>query len=272
MHAAAEHLSSVTLELGGKSPVVLHEDCDPVEAAHRIAWGKWINAGQTCIAPDYVLVPRKLKAPFIRALHEQVQRFYGATAVEQKQSPDFARVIHSRHFERIQSAVEKSVTAGAVVEFGRDYDATQKYISPTVLSSVAATHPIMQEEIFGPVLPVMEYERERDALDLIRSQDKPLALYLFSNDSHWVERMLHSTTSGGVTANHVTLHVANPYLPFGGVGASGLGSYHGEYGFKAFSHERAVFYSGRGFSPLKWFLPPYSGTTRRLIGWVKKTL
>jgi len=271
MKAAAEHLAKVTLELGGKSPAIVDASADIKAAGRRIAWGKYINVGQTCIAPDYVLVPRAQEAELIAAIRAQVEASYGADEDARRKSPDLARIINARHFDRIRGLLEGTVQAGARVEFGGVCDGAEKYIAPTVLSGVRPDHPIMGDEIFGPVLPILTYESLSEAIEFVRARPKPLALYVFSRKGAATERVLRETSSGGVTVNDCMLHIGNPELPFGGVGPSGLGSYHGYYGFRCFSHEKAVF-SQAALNATGWIAPPYTSRVRSVIGVMKRFL
>jgi aldehyde dehydrogenase (NAD+) len=271
MKAAAEHLAKVTLELGGKSPVILDESANIESAGKRIAWGKFVNSGQTCIAPDYVLVPKSREADLVSAIRAQVEVSYGADEQERKETPDLARIVNERHFERIRKMIEDSIAQGAKAELGGVFDAAEKYIAPTVLTGVQANHAIMSDEIFGPVLPVISYESLDDAISFVRERPKPLALYVFSKRGDRTEKILRETTSGGVTVNDCMLHIANPDLPFGGVGASGMGAYHGYSGFKCFSHEKGVLMQSP-VSAVGWLAPPYTNRVRNLIGVMKRLL
>jgi aldehyde dehydrogenase (NAD+) len=264
MRAAAEHLTSVTLELGGKSPCIVTEDADIGFAARRIAWGKYLNGGQTCVAPDYVLVHESVERPFIDKVAQSIAKMYGATAAEREKTPDFCRMIDDGHFSRINALVEETVRGGAKVEVGGETDAAQRYIAPTVLSNVTNDAAIMSEEIFGPVLPVLTYRSMDEALALINARPKPLALYAFTKKPGQVDTILNGTSAGGTLVNDVILHLANPNLPFGGVGESGLGSYHGVFGFKAFSHERSVMrQTPLTLAPM--LAAPYNKKTRTLM-------
>ena len=262
MHAAAEHLASVTLELGGKSPAIVDASADVGRAAERIAWGKFINGGQTCVAPDYVLVHESRAAELLEALRRSVAAFYGGTAEERRRSESFSRMIDDRAFARVAGLLEDSVRAGARVEVGGETDAAERYVAPTVLSGVGWEMPVMAEEIFGPVLPVLAFRSLDEALERVAERPRPLALYLFARDGAVEERVLRRTTAGGTVVNDVVIHLANPDLPFGGVGESGQGSYHGWFGFRTFSHERAVLVRGR-FSPAALLHPPYTDRVRR---------
>jgi aldehyde dehydrogenase (NAD+) len=258
MEAAARHLASVTLELGGKSPCIVDESADIAAAAERIVWGKFINAGQTCVAPDYIYVHASRAAELLDALKHAVAAFYGQTEEERKASASFSRLIDQGAYERVRALVERSIKGGAVLEIGGQFDAEQRYVAPTILSKVTPASPIMEEEIFGPVLPVLTYNQVKDVYRHIQAGGKPLALYVFSRDRVSVEEILANTSAGGTVVNNVVIHLANPHLPFGGVGPSGQGSYHGFFGFKAFSHERAVLKQGR-MSLARYFYPPYEG-------------
>lgn len=265
MEAAARHLATVTLELGGKSPAVVDETADVDAAARAIVWGKFVNAGQTCVAPDYVLVHATRERELLDAMTGVVAEMYGATEEERKASPDFCRVVDDGAFARLSALLDESIRAGARVETGGVTDAAERYVAPTVLSGVGPYSPAMEEEIFGPILPVLRYEREDEVVDLVRRREKPLAMYLFTTRGRNADRLLARTTAGGTVVNGTLVHLVNPSLPFGGVGESGQGSYHGEFGFRAFSHERAVLRQGpRALVHL--FHPPYRRVLRELAG------
>ncbi|HLL52355.1 MAG TPA: aldehyde dehydrogenase family protein [Myxococcaceae bacterium] len=263
MAAAAKHLATVTLELGGKSPAIVDTKADLAQTAERLVWGKFINAGQTCVAPDYVFVHESQRDELVKHLNASISAFYGQTDEQRQQSPDFARMVDDRAFLRIKTLVEQSVASGAKVEVGGKFDPKERYVAPTVLTNVSPQSAVMSEEIFGPVLPVMTYSKREDVYRFIDKNGKPLALYVFSQDKGAVEEVLRNTTSGGVAVNNVIVHLANPNLPFGGVGGSGQGNYHGPYGFKAFSHERAVLTQGSQ-NLLKMVYPPYSGKQKEM--------
>jgi aldehyde dehydrogenase (NAD+) len=269
MRAAAEHLTSVTLELGGKSPVIVTEDADVKHAAGRIAWGKYMNGGQTCVAPDYVLVHESVQRKLLDSTAASIAKMYGATDEERAKTPDFCRMIDDGHFARISSLLTATVEGGAKVEVGGQTDASQRYIAPTVLSNVTFDAPIMQEEIFGPVLPVITYRSLEEALAQINARPKPLALYAFSTKAKVTEQILNGTSAGGTLFNDTILHLANPNLPFGGVGESGLGSYHGIFGFKAFSHERSIMRQTKA-SMAPMLAPPYNAKTRGMMKILEK--
>ncbi len=269
MKAAAEHLGSVTLELGGKSPAIVDAAADVGHAAARIAWGKYMNAGQTCVAPDYVLVHESLERAFIDKTAASVAKMYGATDEDRRRTPDFCRMIDDRQFTRIKGLLEETVRGGAKIEVGGQTEAVERFIAPTILSNVAFDAPIMREEIFGPVLPVISYSSLPAALAEINARPKPLALYAFSKRDDAVDQILQGTSAGGTLVNDTILHLANPNLPFGGVGESGVGSYHGRFGFKAFSHERAVMRQTKAsLAPL--LAPPYNKMTRAMMALLAK--
>jgi aldehyde dehydrogenase (NAD+) len=263
MAAAAQHMASVTLELGGKSPAVVDPTADVKAAAERIAWGKFLNAGQTCIAPDYVFVHASREEAFLSELKEAVERFYGKSEEARRASPDLCRLVDDAAFARVRGLLDRTVQAGARVVAGGVVDASSRYIAPTVLADVAPDAPVMEEEIFGPVLPVLRYEQLETVVDAIRGGGKPLAMYIFSQHEGTVERLLRQTTAGGTVVNNTVIHVTNPNLPFGGVGMSGVGAYHGEVGFRELSHARAVVRQGRA-SLANFFFPPYTGKAQQL--------
>lgn len=258
MEAAAKHLTPTTLELGGKSPCVVAADADLATAARRIAWGKFTNAGQTCTAPDYVLVERAAAAELTEKLAATITEFYGA---DPKASPDFARIVSRRHAERLAAMLDDGATKAA----GGDVDLDERYVAPTLLTDVSTDSKVMDEEIFGPILPILAVDDLDEAIDTINRGDKPLALYVFGADKARCDRVLASTSSGGACVNATLWHVANPNLPFGGVGESGMGAYHGRYGFERLSHRKAVTEKPTRMDP-KVGYPPYS----RIKLWLAK--
>ncbi|MFM8267625.1 MAG: aldehyde dehydrogenase family protein [Ilumatobacteraceae bacterium] len=258
--AAAEHLTPVTLELGGKSPAIVSRHADIGIAGKRIAWGKFVNAGQTCIAPDYVLVDREVHDDLVAEIGKSIREFYGDDPMS---SADYARIVNDTHFRR----VERLMSAGTVSHGGRT-DAASRYIEPTVLTGITRTDPVMGEEIFGPVLPVIAVDSLDEAIRFVNEGstrgDKPLALYSFSQRDTENQAVIAGTTSGGVCVNGTLLQVSNPYLPFGGVGESGSGSYHGRFGFDTFSHTRAVLERSTAVDP-SLIYPPYTRRKERII-------
>ncbi|XP_010841482.1 PREDICTED: aldehyde dehydrogenase, dimeric NADP-preferring [Bison bison bison] len=219
MMAAAKHLTPVTLELGGKNPCYVDKDCDLDIACRRIAWGKFMNSGQTCVAPDYILCDPSIQSQVVEKLKKSLKEFYGEDA---KKSRDYGRIINSRHFQRVMGLLE-----GQKVAYGGTGDATTRYIAPTILTDVDPQSPVMQEEVFGPVLPIMCVRSLEEAIQFITQREKPLALYVFSPNDKVIKKMIAETSSGGVTANDVVVHITVHSLPYGGVGDSGMGSYHG---------------------------------------------
>ncbi|MCY8795415.1 aldehyde dehydrogenase family protein [Bacillus inaquosorum] len=240
MTAAAKHLASVTLELGGKSPTIIDSEYDLMDAAKKIAVGKFVNAGQTCIAPDYLFINKDVQDRFAGIL----QTIVNAGFMEDDHNPDrskFTQIVNDRNFNRVKDLFDDAIEKGAEVVFGGVFDASDRTISPTVLKNVTPDMKIMQEEIFAPILPMMNYEDIDEVIDYVNDRDKPLALYVFSHNQDLIDNVLQHTTSGNAAINDVVVHFSDVNLPFGGVNTSGIGSYHGVYGFKEFSHEKGVF-------------------------------
>jgi aldehyde dehydrogenase (NAD+) len=271
MKAAANHLTSVTLELGGKSPVIVDETADIKATAETLLWGKFTNCGQICVAPDHVYVHEAVKERFVAACRTVVAERFGSTPEAQRANPDFTHVINQRHTQRIAGLLQDAKDKGANVLIGGDVDVGSCYISPTLIDRVPANASIMEEEIFGPVLPVIAYRQLDEVVAAINAAPKPLALYIFSRDKLRTRQIIQRTSSGGVAINHCVLHYAHGNLPFGGVNNSGIGNAHGEFGFKAFSHERAVLKSGP-IMMARMFFPPYTGFKQKLIRWTVDSL
>lgn len=269
MEAASKNLSSVTLELGGKSPVVIDETANLIDAAQKIVWGKFMNCGQTCLAPDYLLVNESALPEFVSKLKHYIKKFYGAENSDWQACPDYARIINNQHFQRLSAVLDETVQSGAKMEIGGDLNEVEKYIPPTVLINVKEDSAIMEEEIFGPILPILTYSKLDEAIDLIRSKPKPLALYIFSKNQKNIDRILTETSSGGVCINDTVIHFSQTNLPFGGVNASGMGRSHGFHGFKTFSNEKAVVKHNR-FSPLKLMYPPYTKRVQKMVDLIIK--
>ncbi|PSN16221.1 aldehyde dehydrogenase family protein [filamentous cyanobacterium CCT1] len=248
MQAAAQHLTPVTLELGGKSPCIVDVDVNVEVAARRIVWGKFLNAGQTCIAPDYLLVDERVKADLMTALKQRMAECYGENPAH---SPDFSRVVNERQFDRLVGLLGQ----GNIV-MGGEHDRSDRYIAPTLIDGVSWDDPIMQEEIFGPILPILTYRDLDEAIASLSQQPKPLALYVFSRDRQVQTQVLDRTTAGSVCINDVILQVAVWNLPFGGVGSSGMGRYHGQYSFDTFSNLKSVF-KKPFWLDMDWRYPPY---------------
>jgi acyl-CoA reductase-like NAD-dependent aldehyde dehydrogenase len=250
----------VTLELGGKSPCIVEADIDLETAARRITWGKFINAGQTCIAPDYLLAHRSVKKDLLERIKACIREFYGGAPAK---SPDYGRIVNARQFDRLAGLLgEGKIIAGG--QTNRD----ELYIAPTVIDGVSWDAPVMEDEIFGPILPVFEYTDLTEAIAKVNERPKPLALYFFSKDKQKQERVLRETSSGGVCINDTVMQVAVTELPFGGVGNSGIGSYHGKASFDTFSHYKSVLRKSF-LLDLKWRYAPYEGKLdllKRMIG------
>lgn len=268
MSAAAEHLASVTLELGGKSPVLVDETADLDTAAHRIVWSKFLNAGQTCIAPDYVLAHDNIHDALVDEFRSVVHEFYGATPDEQQASSDYARLIHEDHYNRTAQLLTDAQAAGASVPVGGHRDVAENFIAPTVLTEVPLETSIMKDEIFGPLLPVLSFATLSDALDIITDRPAPLSLYVFSDRNSTVDEVLTRTTAGSTCVNEVFIHFMNPRLPFGGKGESGVGRTHGRRTFLEFSNERSVLQRSFGSRFLQPLYPPYGGLTNRIADWL----
>jgi coniferyl-aldehyde dehydrogenase len=267
--AAAANLTPVTLELGGKSPVILDDQCDIADSARRIAAGKLFNAGQTCIAPDYALVPRAQVQAFADAFAQAVGQLYPTL----ERNPDYTSIVNDRHYARLQRLADEAREAGARVSEinpgGEPQPAGSRKMRPAILLGVTPQMAVMQEEIFGPLLPVLPYDRLDDAIAFVNARPRPLALYWFGRDKARAQRVLHETIAGGVTINDVLLHIAQENLPFGGVGDSGSGAYHGEHGFRLFSKEKPVFEQSR-LAGTALTRPPYGKRTDALIATLKR--
>ncbi len=269
MAAAAKHLTSVTLELGGKSPTIVDESADLKMAAQNILWAKFTNNGQTCIAPDHIYVHAKVKDAFVQHCIDTLESVYGQGQA-QKDSPYLARIVNEHHARRVQNLLIDAQTRGARVLTGGDIDETQRYIAPTLLDNIPDDAAVMQEEIFGPLLPIITYDDLSDVIARINAAPKPLALYVWSKTEAHIKQVMQQTTSGGACINHCVVQFLHGNLPFGGVNNSGIGSAHGYHGFLAFSHERAVVRSWIMLA--RMFYPPYSDLTRKLIKLFIKTV
>lgn len=255
MAAASKFLTPLTLELGGKSPCIVDETANIDLAAKRIVWGKFLNAGQTCVAPDYLLVQSSVKSKLINKIQEHISRFYGATPC---QNPEYPKIINEKHFNRLLNLMK----SGNIV-FGGDYSAETNYIAPTIIEGVTWGSPIMGEEIFGPLLPVLEFENLSEAVSVVNKYPKPLALYLFTNDKGNERYVINNTSFGGGCINETIVHLATPHLPFGGVGESGIGGYHGKSSFDTFSHQKSVLKKSNLIDiPLRY--PPYKNRLKLL--------
>ena len=264
MEAAAKNLSTVTLELGGKSPVIVDETANIQKAAERVIWGKFINAGQTCVAPDYLLIHESVEKEFIENAKKVLCKRYGSCEADRCKDENFCRLVSQGHANSLKKILDETVKQGGKIAVGGEIDQETKYLAPTLVTSVTDSSPIMQQEIFGPILPIITFKTLDEVFEIILKRSKPLALYVFSEDKKRISKILGNTTSGGCCVNTAVLHLANPHLPFGGVGYSGMGNYHGEYGFRNLSHERAVLTQGK-LDLLQLFYPPYTKTVRKLI-------
>ena len=251
MQAAAKQLTPVTLELGGKSPCIVDTDIDIKIAARRITWGKFYNAGQTCLAPDYLLVNKQIKTNLLDEIKKCLQEFYGDNPLV---SPDYARIINQKQFDRLVNYLKDLKDEKIII--GGQNSADERYIAPTVIDSVTWQHTIMQSEIFGPILPVIEFTDITEAIKIVNSQAKPLALYLFSQNKNLQKKVIGETSFGGGCINYTLIHYTAPSLPFGGIGNSGIGSYHGKAGFETFSHYKSVV-TKPFLLDVKLLYPPY---------------
>ncbi len=256
--AAAKNLTPVTLELGGKSPALIMKDAHIKETAKRIVWAKFLNAGQTCIAPDYLLVEESIKDTLLEALTEQIKvndyRF---------DQENYVQIINAKNFDRLEKLIDNNK-----VYIGGESDAKSRYIAPTILSEVQFEDPIMQDEIFGPILPVISFNNLTKIIQKIKERPKPLSLYVFTKNKTIKNRILHEISFGGGAINDAVMHITNPYLAFGGVGDSGMGSYHGEAGFRDFSHYKSILEKPFGFEP-NFKYPPYS---KSKLTWIKRIM
>lgn len=267
MEAASKNLASVALELGGKSPVIVDRGINFEEAGKKIAWAKLVNGGQTCVAPDYMLVHKDDETAIIDSLINSIKSFYGDNWDKEK---DYNHIITSRHAERLNFLIQDAVEKGAEIKFGGEYFAQAHVVSPTILTGVNNDMKIMQEEIFGPVLPIVSVESNQQILDYINAHDNALAMYIFSDSSSNIELFMSQTFNGGVTINDALLAVGHPTLPFGGAGKSGIGMYHGKYGFDEFSNHRPVMKRSMDLGA-SYFYPPYTSQKEGVVsGLLKK--
>ncbi len=265
MTAAAKHLASVTLELGGKSPTIIDETANAKDAAQKITAEKFLNNGQTCIAPDYVMIHRSQTVLFVNEMNNYLHKIYGN---DPEKTPDYCRIVNERHFGRVQKLIDDAVEKGAKVEIGGKVNSADNYVSPTVLSGVNDDMKVMQQEIFGPVLPIVEFTDNQEVIDYIRANEKPLALYIFSGKRKNIDYFLANTSAGGTVINETSIHYLQDNLPFGGVNNSGIGKSFGKYGFDEFSNMRAVV--EHKFSSFKIFHPPYNNRVMKLLDMVIK--
>lgn len=265
MAAAASHLSSVTLELGGKSPAIIDESADLNDAASKLIWGKFVNCGQTCIAPDYILVHESVKERLVMELKVCLQKYYDPAYQGIENSPDYARIIGPKHFNRLNAHLKDALAQGVKLEFGGKTNESTCYIEPTILSGIKETMTVFEDELFGPILPILTFSNLEEAIKLINSKPKPLALYYFGDEKQAAEKVIQETSSGNVVINDCIIHFLHNNLPFGGVNNSGIGKAHGHAGFLAFSHEKGVLKQRVGFNNVTLLRPPYSSKTKKII-------
>jgi len=262
MKAAAEHLASVTLELGGKSPTIVDETANLKMAAQRIAFGKWVNNGQVCIAPDYVYVHQSVADEFLNNLKTTLKAYYGEDA---SISESYSRIVNDKHFKRVEGYFQDALAKGAVVEYGGKTDSSQDFFGPTIMSGISEDSDLWNKEIFGPILPLVIYKDLQEVIDKINKKEKPLALYIYSKSNNNVERIIHNTRAGATCVNHTAIHLFNNDLPFGGVNNSGIGKGNGFFGFESFSNPRAVLKQWSPMSGVDMMVPPYTERKQKLI-------
>ncbi len=265
MQAASKNLTSVSLELGGKSPCVVDETVSIKSTASKLAWGKLINAGQTCIAPDYVLVHKSKQAELVNELKQSIEKMYGD---DPSSSTSFARIITKKHAQRQGNLIQDALEKGATLAYGGTYDVASQYVEPTILTNVTMDMQIMQEEIFGPLLPILAYEEKQETLDIIHSFDKPLSFYLCTSSKQTMKYYTEHTSSGGMVINEFILGAAIPSVPFGGVNHSGIGKAFGFHGLIEFSNEKPVV--KRNFMTISFAYPPYTDAKAKLMKWIKR--
>jgi aldehyde dehydrogenase (NAD+) len=271
MKAAAENLSSVTLEMGGKNPLILDETCNIPDAVKKIIAGKFSNAGQMCICPDNIYIHKSKFQIFLDTLKREIKNTYGELKDEQQQSSDYARIIDENHFKRLSELISAAEKDSVKIEIGGDTNSYDKFVSPTVLTNVNQNSKILQEEIFGPILPLTQYTSLDEVIRTLVEEPSPLTVYIFSRNKKNIEKIISNTTSGNCSINEIGLNFFHLNFPFGGRGQSGMGNSHGFYGFRTFTHERPVLRQSR-FSPLKLIYPPYTKATRKIIDFVVKYL
>ena len=271
MEAAAKHLTSITLELGGKTPTIIDETANIKMAVSKLAWGKCINLGQSCISPDYILVHEDKKKEFMNELSKKINEIYGNSFNEKKNSKDLARIVNQRHWDRLDSLLMSAIDQGASTIHGGGKDRDELFIEPTILDSITFEMDIMKEEIFGPLLPVLGFSNLEECVKIINQGNKPLALYMFSESKSNIRTIINNTSSGGMVINEVKTHFLNLNLPFGGVNTSGMGRCHGHEGFLAFSNERAMQQNG-SLSLVGLTFPPYDKWKKKVINIIARYL
>jgi aldehyde dehydrogenase (NAD+) len=269
MKAAAENLASVTLELGGKCPTIVDESADLKIAARRIAVGKWLNNGQLCIAPDYVLVHESIANELLEELKKTLLAFYGD---DPSKSDSYNRIVNHHHFQRIEGYFKDAISKGAEVAFGGNANSDDDFFAPTIMTNIGRNSDLWEKEIFGPILPFVTYSKLQQPIDWINAKDKPLAIYIFSNNKGNVDRIIRNTRAGATCINHAGLHFFNENLPFGGVNNSGIGKANGFFGFQAFSNARAVLKQWAWVNAVDALVPPYTSKKQKLVDLMMKWL
>ena len=262
MQEAAKNLASVTLELGGKSPTIIDEKCNINKAAKRIAWSKFLNNGQVCIAPDYLFVHNKIKEKFIKQLILSIKDLYSNDPIK---SDDYCRIINKKHFNRLINLLEDAKQLGSNIIYGGNINEKENFIEPTLLDNISEKSKIYKEEIFGPLLPIFHFNKIEEVIEFINKNEKPLALYIFSKNNNNIKAIINNTSSGGVCINHSTLHYSNNNLPFGGINNSGTGRCHGIYGFHELSNKKSILKQVLTSSPTDFLFPPYNNFKNKLI-------
>ena len=269
MQEAAKNLASVTLELGGKSPTIIDEKCNINKAAKRIAWSKFLNNGQVCIAPDYLFVHNKIKEKFIKQLILSIKDLYSNDPIK---SDDYCRIVNKKHFNRLINLLEDAKQLGSNIIYGGNINKKENFIEPTLLDNISKKSKMYKEEIFGPLLPIFDFNEIEEVIEFINKNEKPLALYIFSKNNNNIKTIINNTSSGGVCINHSTLHYSNNNLPFGGINNSGTGRCHGIYGFHELSNKKSILKQILPSSPTDFLFPPYNNFKNKLIEFTIKWL
>lgn len=269
MQEAAKNLASVTLELGGKSPTIIDEKCNINKAAKRIAWSKFLNNGQVCIAPDYLFVHNKIKEKFIKQLILSIKDLYSTDPIK---SDDYCRIVNKKHFNRLINLLEDAKQLGSNIIYGGNINEKENFIEPTLLNNISKKSKMYKEEIFGPLLPIFDFNEIEEVIEFINKNEKPLALYIFSKNNNNIKAIINNTSSGGVCINHSTLHYSNNNLPFGGINNSGTGRCHGIYGFHELSNKKSILKQVLPSSPTDFLFPPYNNFKNKLIEFTIKWL
>jgi len=269
MQEAAKNLASVTLELGGKSPTIIDEKCNINKAAKRIAWSKFLNNGQVCIAPDYLFVHNKIKEKFIKQLILSIKDLYSNDPIK---SDDYCRIVNKKHFNRLINLLEDAKQLGSNIIYGGNINKKENFIEPTLLDNISKKSKMYKEEIFGPLLPIFDFNEIEEVIEFINKNEKPLALYIFSKNNNNIKAIINNTSSGGVCINHSTLHYSNNNLPFGGINNSGTGRCHGIYGFHELSNKKSILKQILPSSPTDFLFPPYNNFKNKLIEFTIKWL